>query len=166
MHEIAVVTLRKGHPAFRRTKAMTATSRLLAVGSADRIITSTVITFAMAVTVVTDTNAIVVLTVMTVAGIVRTSVLYMAVAHVKSIHIHLIARLRRNSKRCLAQSATQLNVTVASALTHSWQLVHASTAQCSSQFLPANRVQIRHLLQRSTHSTQTPKRSSRRATTD
>ena len=37
----------------------------------------------MAVMVVTDTNAIVVLTVMTVAGIVRTGVLHMAVAHVK-----------------------------------------------------------------------------------
>ena len=92
MHEIAVVTLRKGHPAFRWTKAMIATSRLLAVGSADRIITNTVITFAMAVTVVTDTNAIVVLTVITVAGTVRTSVLHMAVAHVKSVHMHLLCR--------------------------------------------------------------------------
>ena len=92
MHEIAVVTLRKGHPALRRTKAMIATSRLLAVGSADRIITSTVITFAMAVTVVTDTNAIAVLTVITVAGTVRTSILHMAVAHVKSVHMHLLCR--------------------------------------------------------------------------
>jgi hypothetical protein len=53
------------------------------------IITNTVSTFAKAMTVVTDTNAIVVLSVMTVAGIVRTSVLHMAVAHVKSVHMHL-----------------------------------------------------------------------------
>ena len=92
MHEIAVVTLRSVHPAFPRTTAMIATSRLLAVGSADRIITNTVITFAMAVTVVADTNAIVVLTVITVAGTVRTSVLHMAVAHVKSVHMHLLCR--------------------------------------------------------------------------
>ena len=46
----------------------------------------------MAVTVVTDTNAIVVLTVITVAGTVRTSVLHMAVAHVKSVYMHLLCR--------------------------------------------------------------------------
>jgi hypothetical protein len=42
-----------------------------------------VTTFAVAVTVVTDTNAIVVLKVPTDAGIVRASVLHMTVAHVK-----------------------------------------------------------------------------------
>ena len=71
MHEIAVVTLRKGHPAFRRTKAMIATSRLLAVGSADRIITNPVVQFAMTVAVAADTNAILVLNVSTDARVVK-----------------------------------------------------------------------------------------------
>jgi hypothetical protein len=43
----------------------------------------------MAVMVVTETNTIVVLTVITIANVMRASVLYMAVAQVKSVHVHL-----------------------------------------------------------------------------
>ena len=43
----------------------------------------------MAVMVVTDTNTIVVLTVITVADVMRASVLSMADAQVKSVHVHL-----------------------------------------------------------------------------
>ena len=50
---------------------MTATSRLLAVGSADRIIKNPVVQFAMAVAVVTNTNAILVLNVSTDARVVK-----------------------------------------------------------------------------------------------
>ena len=71
MHEITVATSRSVNPAVRRTIAMTATSRLLAVGSADRIITNPVIQFAMTVAVVADTNAILVLNVSTDAHVVR-----------------------------------------------------------------------------------------------
>ena len=71
MHEHAVDTPRSVHLAVRRTTAMTATSRLLAVGSADRIIENPVVQFAMAVAVVTNTNAILVLNVSTDARVVK-----------------------------------------------------------------------------------------------
>ena len=50
---------------------MNATSNLLAVGSADRIIKNPVVQFAMAVAVVTNTNAILVLNVSTDARVVK-----------------------------------------------------------------------------------------------
>ena len=56
----------------------------------DRIITnSESVKYAIAMPVVTDTTAIVVLAVVTVASAVRTNVLHMTVAHVKSVHVHL-----------------------------------------------------------------------------
>ena len=45
--------------------------------------------YAMAVPVVNDTNAIDVVTFMTVASVVRASVLHMVVAHIRSVHVHL-----------------------------------------------------------------------------
>ena len=51
--------------------------------------TNPVDTYPMAVMVVTETNTIVVLTVITIANVMRASVLYMAVAQVKSVHVHL-----------------------------------------------------------------------------
>ena len=118
MHELAVVTLRSIHPAFNRTTAMIATSRLLAVGSAVRIITDPVITFAMAATFVTETTTRTVLKGSTAARVLRASVLHMTVAHVKerpgapsltfrSAMVIATSRLQRTSSMSLSHQRSQ-----------------------------------------------------------